>query len=178
MSDLFRSTHARFSPCRAYRYELWRKWGGGPLLNVLMLNPSTADETDNDPTVERCERRANQLGYSGLIVTNLFAFRATYPKDMKAAADPVGSENDAAILAAAKEAELVLCAWGNHGAHRGRAQAVRKMFEREGIELWCLHVTKQGQPQHPLYVGYQARAVPFLAARAEAGTLHGQGDGR
>ena len=157
MPDLFRSTSARFSECRAYRYELRRTWGDGPLVNYLMLNPSSADEIENDPTVERCERRAVKMGYSGLVVTNLFALRATDPKQMKAHAEPVGPENDAAILAAAREARLVLCAWGNHGGHRGRAAAVRALLAREGVELWCLRVTKKGEPEHPLFVAYQLR---------------------
>lgn len=159
--SLFKDSGTRFSADRMYRYELWRRWGEGPLLNFVMLNPSTADEVDNDQTVERCERRARQLGYDGLVVTNLFAFRATAPRAMKAAADPVGSENDAAILAVAGRAALVIAAWGAHGGFRGRSQQVRQLFCEIGLPLHCLALTQSGEPKHPLYLPYDLWPVPL-----------------
>lgn len=153
---------ARFSEDRAYRYSLEIEWGGGGgTCNFLMLNPSTADEIANDPTVERCERRARMWGYRRLIVTNLFAFRATDPRDMKAAADPVGPENDAAILAAAKESDLVIAAWGNHGFHLGRADAVRACLNSQHVRLKCLRVSKSGQAAHPLYLPYELEPIDY-----------------
>lgn len=108
MSTLFpEQSGADFSPCQRYRYKLWRKWGNGDLVNFLMLNPSTADAVQNDPTVERCERRARQLGFDGLIVTNLFAFRATDPRTLKAAPDPIGFPRDY-ILVGSKSKRVAL----------------------------------------------------------------------
>src|SRR5678815_1321402 len=110
---------ATFSRCRRWRYLLWRKWSDGPIANFLMLNPSTADEVQLDPSCTRARLYAERWGFGALVVTNLFGWRATDPDEMKSARDPVGLLNDAAILKAAKEADLVVCAWGNHGAHLG-----------------------------------------------------------
>jgi hypothetical protein len=146
---------ARFSADRRYRYELAITWGDPEhVANFLMLNPSTADEYQNDPTVERCERRARKMGYDGLVVTNLFAFRATDPKDMLTAPEPIGPENDEAILAAAGRAALIVCAWGKDREHRGRASEVVRLLA--GRTLHALKVSEStGQPWHPLYLGYQ-----------------------
>lgn len=112
---------ARFSPCRRYRYLLWRGWDATkPSATFVMLNPSTADEVDNDPTVERCQQRAIQMGYGGLRVANIFAFRSPDPRALYREAEPVGDENDAAIIQAAQGAGIVVCAWGTHGMHLGR----------------------------------------------------------
>src|SRR5918998_3116048 len=90
------SSSARFSPDRRYRYELWRRWGDGPALcNFLLLNPSTADERADDPTVARCVRRARAWGLDALVVTNLFSIRATDPRARRGVEDPVGPDNDA-----------------------------------------------------------------------------------
>ena len=157
MTDLFTSRSCVFSPCRVYRYRLDIRWEEGPLCNFIMLNPSTADEIANDPTVERCERRARKWGYAGLIVTNLFAFRATNPCVMKAAADPVGPENDRHIFNAAYDAGMVLCGWGNHGCHGGRSKAVREMLREARIECFALTTCANGEPGHPLYVSYDVK---------------------
>ena len=154
---------ATFSPCRTWRYQLRRRWSLGPWCNFLMLNPSTADETVNDPTVTRAERFARRWAYGGLIVTNLFAFRATDPQVMRAAADPVGPENDAAILAAAKASGLVLCAWGNHGGFLRRGEQVRRLLEAEGVALHVLMLTGMRQPVHPLYQPNSRRPIPWPA---------------
>lgn len=154
---------AIFSPCRQYRYLLWRRWDAHrhPLL-CLMLNPSTADETVNDPTVERCERRARRMGFGGVEVCNLFAFRATDPREMKAAADPVGPKNDCAILTAALAAGMILCAWGNHGSHRDRANQVEMMLREKGHQLHALRITGAGHPAHPLYMPNDLEPTPWL----------------
>ena len=151
---------ARFSEDRAHRYMLEIEWGEGDgRCNFLMLNPSTADEVANDPTVERCERRARAWGYRSLIVTNLFAWRSTDPRGMLTAADPVGPENDAAILSAAEGSELVVCAWGNHGKHLGRAATVRGLIGH--LSPKCLRVAKTGEPCHPLYLPYELEPIPY-----------------
>jgi hypothetical protein len=156
----FRGSGACFSLDRRYRFALWRVWDGRlGLCNFMMLNPSTADESSNDPTVERCERRARQWGYGGLVVTNLFAFCATEPAVLRAAVDPIGRTNDAVIAAVARRAALVVCAWGNHGGHLGRARAVRSLLSGLGVVPFCLGWTKRGEPAHPLYLGYDRLPV-------------------
>jgi hypothetical protein len=144
---------AEFSRCRQYRYWLQIAWGGPKRVNFLMLNPSTADEIANDPTVERCERRARAWGYGGLIVTNIFAYRATDPRVMRAQGDPVGPANDAYIRTAAAMSDLVICAWGAHGTYRGRSVEVRRIVEQ--FEPHALRVSKGGEPCHPLYLPYE-----------------------
>ncbi|TMH87076.1 MAG: DUF1643 domain-containing protein, partial [Betaproteobacteria bacterium] len=112
---------AQFSRCRRWRYLLWRCWDAKrPAANFLMLNPSTADEVKLDPSCTRARDYALRWGFGGLLVTNIFAWRATDPQEMKAARDPVGRGNDRAILRAAREAAIVVCAWGNHGTHMNR----------------------------------------------------------
>jgi hypothetical protein len=144
---------ALFSACRRWRYLLWRRWDAQlPAANFLMLNPSTADEFKLDPSCTRARVYAERWGYGALIVTNIFGWRATDPEEMKAARDPVGRGNDRAILRAARESALVVCAWGNHGAHLGRSLAVRKLLEKEGVALRVLRVNGSGEPAHPLYL--------------------------
>lgn len=143
---------AKFSRCRRWRYLLWRKWGEGPVANFLMLNPSTADETKLDPSCTRARLYAERWGFGALVVTNLFAWRATDPREMKAAADPVGAENDAAILRAARHADFVVCAWGNHGLHLARSSAVTAKLRRAGINLHILRINGAREPAHPLYL--------------------------
>src|SRR6059036_1567736 len=131
MAVIRNDSGAVFSACRRWRYLLWRRWDARlPSANFLMLNPSTADEVKLDPSCTRARRYAERWGFGAVVITNIFAWRATDPEEMKAARDPVGRGNDRAILGAARESALVVCAWGNHGAHLGRSEAVRK-FLRE-----------------------------------------------
>jgi hypothetical protein len=144
---------AQFSRCRRWRYLLWRRWDAArPVANFLMLNPSTADELKLDPSCTRARNYAERWGYGGLIVTNIFGWRATDPKVMRAVRDPVGRGNDAAILRAAREAKIVVCAWGSHGEHMQRGMRVVDMLTSHGIELHSLRVTAGGHPSHPLYL--------------------------
>lgn len=154
-------SEAVYSDCERYRYLLTRCWGPGSKALFVMLNPSTATEVQNDPTVERCERRARALGYGAFRVTNIFAFRATDPKVMRAEADPVGPANDLAILDSLPWADLVLCAWGNHGLHVNRGAEVAALLRKAKVPLWHLGLTGQGQPRHPLYVGYDQQPQPW-----------------
>lgn len=154
-------SEAVYSDCQRYRYLLTRTWTQGPKALFLMLNPSTATEVQNDPTVERCERRARALGYGAFRVTNIFAFRATDPKVMRAVADPVGPDNDAAILESAAWADTIVCAWGNHGLHLGRGDQVTALLRQSRAPLFHLGLTGQGQPKHPLYVGYSQQPRPW-----------------
>lgn len=163
MKSLFDDSGATFSDCGHYRYRLWRRWGTGPVVNFVCLNPSTADALVNDATVERLQRRATQWQFDGLVVTNLFAFRSTDPRQMLTAADPIGPANDAAILDAVQNAGLVVAAWGNHGCHRGRSQEVRTLLREAGVALHCLKVSGTGEPSHPLYLSYDLKPVPYEA---------------
>lgn len=147
-------SEALYSDCETYRYLLSRRWGDAETLLYILLNPSTATEERNDPTIERCERRARMLGFGGFAVANLFAFRATDPRDLKRAPCPVGPDNDAQLQIAASRAGKVLCGWGVHGAHKARAGAVETLLRQAGTTLWHLGQTKAGHPRHPLYVGY------------------------
>jgi hypothetical protein len=149
------ASEAVYSDCEVYRYLLTRIWDpAGPKALFVMLNPSTATEIQNDPTVERCERRARALGFGAFRVTNIFAFRATDPKVMRKAAAPVGPANDAAIADSAPWADRIICAWGSHGAHLARGPAVEALLRASGRPLWHLGLTRDGHPKHPLYIGY------------------------
>ena len=154
---------AVYSPCERYRYALTRTWDtGGDKALFVMLNPSTATEVQNDPTVERCERRARALGFGAFRVTNIFAWRDTDPKKMRAAPDPVGPANDAAIRDGALWADRVICAWGAHGAHLERGPAVEALLRETGVSLHHLGLTKAGHPKHPLYIGYATQPEPWV----------------
>ena len=149
---------AIYSDCEAYRYELTRQWDvSGQNALFVLLNPSTATEYQNDPTVERCERRARTLGFGAFRVTNIFAYRATDPKVMRKVADPVGPENDAAIADGAAWADRIICAWGGHGAHLGRAANVQTLLRATAKPLWHLGLTQADQPKHPLYIAYECQ---------------------
>ena len=151
---------AVFSDCMDYRYLLTRVWDpAGPKALFILLNPSTADEIKNDPTVERCERRARALGYGAFRVTNIFAYRATDPKVMRAHPNPVGPDNDAAIRDSVGWADFILSAWGSHGDHLARGKAVETMLRRLAPEVSHLGLTKSGNPRHPLYIGYDQAPI-------------------
>ena len=139
---------AQLSPCRRYRYTLWRRWGNGPYAMFVGLNPSTADETVDDPTIRRCIAFSRAWGYDALCMANLFAYRATKPADMLKQDDPIGPDNDAHLRQLAADAGVVVAAWGTHGTHGGRHRAVRKMLPA----LHYLRLTKNGHPGHPLYL--------------------------
>ena len=151
---------AEFSDCRKWRYLLWRCWDqSGPVANFLMLNPSTADEAKLDPTCSRARAYAEAWGYGALIVTNIFGWRSTDPRALRRVRDPVGAANDAAILRAAGEADLVVCAWGNHGIERGRE--VEELLRKTRTKLHILRLTGAGQPGHPLYLRKSLKAAPW-----------------
>lgn len=158
-------TGATFSPCRRWRYLLWRIWNQQkPAANFLMLNPSTADERDTDNTITRSVNFARDWGYGSLKVTNLFAWRATWPDEMKKlGGSAVGPENDFHILRAARSAGIVVCAWGNDGAWLDRDQHVIAMLLGAGIKPHCLKINeKTGKPAHPLYLDKTLVPVQFL----------------
>jgi len=153
---------ATFSPCRLYRYTLTRIWDPTlPILVFLMCNPSTADETDNDQTVERCQRRARRMGYGGVIVLNLFALRSTDPDVLYEVEDPVGPDNDAVIRDVCSRASMVICAWGKPGRLLARAASVMDMLRVIGVPLFALAVNQDGSPKHPLYCRNDAEPFAY-----------------
>ena len=153
---------ALYSHCQRYRYALTRIWDAdGKRAVFIMLNPSTATEVQNDPTVERCERRARALGFGAFRVCNIFAWRDTDPRAMRAAAEPVGPDNDATILDACDWADRIICAWGTHGAHLQRGAAMTTVLRATGLPLWHLGLTQAGHPKHPLYISYSMQPVAW-----------------
>lgn len=137
-----------------YRYVLWREWA--PLLDdgsyavIIGLNPSTADATRNDNTINREIAFAKAWGVSALCKLNLFAFRSTDPKGLRTTADPIGPENDRYLLEYTRNARLVVAAWGTHGTLGGRDVQVRRLLK--DVALHYLQLTKDGHPSHPLYL--------------------------
>ncbi len=157
---------AVFDESEAYRYSLIRKWGPRPgRVAFVMLNPSIADERVDDPTIRRCMAFAEREGYDQLEIVNLFAIRSKDPARLRSHPTPVGPENDAHILAAAKAADLVIAAWGVHGAYGLRARIVQRLLA--GIPLKCLGFTSMNYPRHPLYVRGDAPLVALNGRRNE-----------
>lgn len=142
-----------------YRYTLERVWGGSatdPWVMFLMLNPSNADADIDDPTIVRCIGFAKRLGYTRLTVRNLFAYRATKPKDLFKAAYPEGPDNDIAL---SHHTELTICAWGANASERRVNQVLRLLGDRP---LWCLGYCSDGiTPRHPLMLRNDAELVPY-----------------
>jgi hypothetical protein len=158
---------ALYSPCEGYRYRLDRTWDATrPRATIVMLNPSTATEAADDPTLARCRIRMQALGFGAMTVVNLFAWRATDPQGLRRVPDPVGPGNDAVIADAALGAAMVLCGWGLHGARLGRGAAVRARLVADGHALQVLGLTRDGHPRHPLYVAGTAQPVVWSARSA------------
>lgn len=151
-----------FSDDRRYRYTLWRIISpifAKEYICFICLNPSTADETTDDNTVRRCIRFARREGYGVVCVLNLFALRSTDPSAIKTVIDSKGPENDKHIFAVAKGAEKIVVAWGVHGSFMRRDKDVLHLLER--MELYCLGMTKDGHPRHPLYLKRDTRIEPY-----------------
>jgi hypothetical protein len=163
MTDLFGTVPteaaAAFSPDRRYRYSLLRRWGPGQAACFVMLNPSTADETEDDPTIRRCMGFAQSWGYDALVVGNLFAFRATDPNGMLAEPACIGPENDTWLRRIIVGAGIVVCAWGANGTHLGRGVNFRAMASAWGTPLFVLGLTLRGEPRHPLYLPADLKPV-------------------
>ena len=167
---LFDLANATFSPCGRYRYSLTRRWGPGRWAVFVMLNPSTATAEILDPTIRRCVGFARRWGCGGLEVVNLFAWRSTDPAALLAAADPVGPDNDQAIVRAASQPNaVVVAAWGAWtDAHRKQLPEACRYRDRE-VAAWMVHDhnlqvlgrTKEGHPRHPLYVPAAAQLAPL-----------------
>jgi hypothetical protein len=166
----------QFSPCRKYRYTLWREWHledcifasdpesisrlSGSLV-VIGLNPSTADETQDDPTIRRCIGFAKTLGFGALCMANLFAGRATKPEDMKKLDNPAGIDNHHWLLKSASEPGMVVAAWGRNGSFRNQDITVRQLLGSIGVNLYCLKKNSDGSPAHPLYIPASTIPIPY-----------------
>lgn len=160
-------TGALFSACRRWRYLLWRRWD--PSRDVCMfigLNPSTADETTDDPTIRRCKRFARDWGYGAVWMLNAYAFRATDPKVMKAVGvNALGPQNNQYIMQAARCAGLVVAAWGTHCDITRQAE-IHGLVRRVGRPLHHLGLTNGGHPRHPLYLRADTQPQPWPTLRA------------
>lgn len=180
-STLFDSlrSDAVFSDCGRFRYMLWRAWGeqtakGLPdaPVNFLMLNPSTADYTRDDPTIRRCIGFSKDWGFNGVIITNVYPFRSTDPKAMMEARDRTGETslrscggefarvNDAALMVGALASKLCVCAWGIN-AERQEAMRAINVLKSSRVQAFCLGKTKDGSPKHPLYLPRDAKPIPY-----------------
>lgn len=176
-----------FSSDRCYRYTLWREWsmnkckvcgGSGQIRNdqstqgwddcqycqdpesfvqFIGLNPSTADETLDDPTIRRCKAFAQSWGYGAMCMTNIFAWRDTDPNVMKKVSKPIGEDNEKWLAEIASHAGIVIAAWGKHGKHMYRANAVKLLIPG----LHCLRKNKDGSPEHPLYLPGYLKPIPL-----------------
>lgn len=156
------NSSAIISDCGRYRYALMRRWDDNPPLTFIMLNPSTADASLDDPTIRRCVGFAKREGCGAAHVLNLYAYRATDPKALLTCEDPVGPENDTYLLrhawAALTAGRPVVAAWGVHA----QSQRVKEMLALvPELDLRCLGATKDGHPRHPLYVKGDQPLVPW-----------------
>jgi hypothetical protein len=157
---------AVFSKDYRYRYLLTRGCGVEHLSDkesfvlFIMLNPSTATAGADDPTIRRCIGFALRYGFRRMAVVNLFALRTTYPIELQRADDPVGRDNDRWMKRVAAKADTIICAWGNHGGLRDRSTIVTKQLHQHR-PLYCLGVTKQGHPMHPLRLAHDLKLKEY-----------------
>jgi len=152
------NSDAIFSKDRIYRYVLTREWDlKKPSLMIISLNPSTADEKINDPTIQRCIGFAKQWGFGKLIVTNLFSFRATSPKDLFKSKNPVGDKNDYWIKKLSKKVNKIVLAYGNYGKFKNRHEKILKIINNP----YCIKESKTGMPMHPLYLKYTKKPIKY-----------------
>jgi hypothetical protein len=158
---------AVFSDCERYRYRLWREWDASkPKACFVMLNPSTATHEVLDPTVSRCKKRAQMLGYGGFNVVNIFALRSTDPKMLYKEEDPGGDiHNSVEIYLTAKASGIVICGWGSHGKLKNRGPHIaRQLQERFPEKTHYLKLNSDGSPAHPLYLPYELKPVLWSQA--------------
>ena len=164
--DLTTLARACYSDCERYRYSLTIQWDRKlPNVMVIGLNPSTATEKSNDPTITRLERYAQRNGFGSLEMYNAYAYRATNPKEMLAQTDPNGPENDATLRIAALYADTIIFAWGNH-CDPDREQAIWQLVQNLDNEPpRCWGLTQSDRPKHPLYLKDEILDAPVLWVR-------------
>lgn len=152
-------SEAIYSNDLMHRYSLKRIWDKDKdVITWIMLNPSTATELVNDPTIERCIIRAKSYGFGSCQILNLFAFRATNPHELKVQVEPIGESNNDFILSECSNAGKIICAWGNHGTLANRSEEVLNLIK--DFDLYYLRLTSIGQPSHPLYISYEIKPKP------------------
>lgn len=145
-------SQAYYDTGKLYRYAMVRRWQEAPHCTWVMLNPSTATERENDPTVRRCEGFSRQWGFGGYAVVNLFAYRSTDPRELGRITDPIGRDNDSMIIEMTRRAGRIVVAWGADKMAVGRGARVTQMLTNLDLTLWCLGATAAGMPRHPLYI--------------------------
>lgn len=156
-----------FSPDRKHRYTLYRRLHSpgqtimDRTVSFICLNPSTADEIEDDPTVRRAMGYAKSFGGSEFYMLNIFALRSTQPSFLYVDPDPIGEENDEHIKFVCDHSHLIICGWGNHGSLLGRGADVTMMLH--SMELYCLGQNSDGSPKHPLYLRKDLPLQPYLA---------------
>lgn len=153
---------AVISDCGRYRYRLTRRWGPGGTLAFVMLNPSTADATVDDPTIRRCVGFARRDGFDAVEVVNLFAFRATKPLDLLLAGDPTGPENLQTLEAVLGTARRVIAAWGAFRFAQEQAKLVGRLCAGLNQPLYALKINRDGSPGHPLYIPGDAQLQRYF----------------
>lgn len=160
--------NATISECGRYRYDLTRETGEG-VGSVLwvMLNPSTADATEDDPTIRRCVGFTRRWGFARLKVVNLFAFRATNPAELCDADDALDSENIRALLAESMAHDRIVFAWGGGLKHAKEKAWVAEYVARIFHDAQCFGVNGDGTPKHPLYLKYETELVPYPRAQSD-----------
>lgn len=157
---------AYISACGAYRYRLERQWDDRPSCLFVMLNPSTADAKNDDPTIRRCMAFAKSWGYGGIWVANLFALRTPSPKELME--NPLPNPSDAEyqmklnISYVRHSKGIAIAAWGAHGHWQQQDKKVLKWFRDEKVPLYALGFTKDGHPRHPLYLKADTKPVEFI----------------
>lgn len=155
---------ATISPCGLYRYHLWRQVSkereATGRCTFVMCNPSTADETQDDPTIRRCIAFTRQWQCEFLDVLNLFAYRSPDPSALLSAADPIGPDNDSWLDRAGYASRIIVAAWGVHGTILGRGEVVRQRLAATR-KLHYLKLTKDGHPGHPLYLPANSVLMPW-----------------
>lgn len=157
---------AEISECGKYRYQLKRQWGSGNnFVLFIAFNPSIADSEIDDPTLTRCINFAKMQNYDGLIMANLFAYRATNPNDLIGDKDYlIGALNDDWIRRSIKEVDAIVVCWGNDGAYLNRSDEVLEILKeyQEVKQVFCLDKNATGQPKHPLYAKSDKDWVKFF----------------
>lgn len=145
---------------RKYRYVLTRKINQKPPILFIMLNPSTADEFQDDPTIRRIIGFTKSWGYGVSIVMNIFAYRSSDPSELRKAIDPIGRLNDYYLDLVSNHVDKIIVAWGVNGNYLKRA---KKVIDRLPLrnKVFCLEMTKGGYPKHPLYVRSDIVPIPF-----------------
>ena len=149
-------TEVIFSRCLKYRFSFKREWDKSKKkILYILLNPSTATELKNDPTITRIERHSKILKMGSFTVCNLFALREKNPKLLKKHKYPLGKENDSFIEKYSLEAEIIVCAWGNEGEYMNQSEKIKNLLLTMNHQAYVFGLTKKGNPKHPLYLSYK-----------------------